>query len=98
MTDSMIFLKYSRSRNELSIFADENTPRYVTCSVLVDYQTCAGADKFGNIFVLRVPDGTDDTNASSSSSSSSSAAATTEQMLWDRNPLQGEYFTPCLFL
>ena len=69
MTDSMIFLKYSRSRNELCLFADDTTPRYVTCASLLDYQTCAGADKFGNVFVLRVPDGADDNNTASSTNS-----------------------------
>ena len=30
-------------------------PRFVTKTCLLDYDSIAGADKFGNIFVLRVP-------------------------------------------
>lgn len=30
-------------------------PRFITKTCLLDYDSIAGADKFGNIFVLRVP-------------------------------------------
>lgn len=30
-------------------------PRFMTNTCLLDYDSIAGADKFGNIFVLRVP-------------------------------------------
>lgn len=30
-------------------------PRFMTKTCLLDYDSIAGADKFGNIFVLRVP-------------------------------------------
>lgn len=30
-------------------------PRFMTRTCLLDYDSIAGADKFGNIFVLRVP-------------------------------------------
>lgn len=29
-------------------------PRYITKTCVLDYNTVAGADKFGNIFVLRL--------------------------------------------
>lgn len=38
------------------IFADDTAPRYVTSSAILDYDTMAGADKFGNLFVVRLPE------------------------------------------
>lgn len=35
-------------------FADDTQPRWVTCSTMVDYNTVAAADRFGNIFVNRL--------------------------------------------
>jgi splicing factor 3B subunit 3 len=35
--------------------ADDILPRYITASVLVDYHTIVGGDKFENVFVSRVP-------------------------------------------
>eukprot|EP00912_Choanoflagellata_sp_UC4_P002262 UC4_evm2s1433 len=53
--ESFYFLKYRPQENQLVIFADEANPRWTTCSVLLDYNTVAGADKFGNIVVCRLP-------------------------------------------
>lgn len=52
-------------------------PRFMTKTCLLDYDSIAGADKFGNIFVLRVPtDVSDDvdnpTGVSSANNSSRS--------------------------
>lgn len=46
---------YKRSEKTLHVFADCTTPRYLTATCLLDYDTMAGADKFGNIFVARLP-------------------------------------------
>ena len=35
-------------------------PRYITCTALLDRDTIAAGDKFGNVTVLRLPDGADD--------------------------------------
>ena len=87
MTQSFQFLKYTKDRNELIVFADDATPRYTTCGTLVDYQTVAGGDKFGNMFVLRLPDELlDDGTATSSSSTATSTTANMEQSLWETNP------------
>ncbi|UYV63982.1 SF3B3 [Cordylochernes scorpioides] len=53
--DSFIYLRYKRAENLLVMFADDTTPRWVTCATLVDCNTVAGADKFGNITVIRIP-------------------------------------------
>lgn len=54
--ESFHFVKYKRSENSLYIFADDTAPRYVTSSAILDYDTMAGADKFGNLFVVRLPE------------------------------------------
>lgn len=51
--DSFHFLRYKRQENQLVIFADDTCPRWLTCSCLLDYNTVAGADKFGNVTVVR---------------------------------------------
>jgi splicing factor 3B subunit 3 len=91
LRESFCFVKYTRDRNELHVFADDTTPRYVTTAALLDYQTVAGGDKFGNLFVLRLPETlTDDgTAVSGSSNASASSNNSTEQMLWDANPVFG---------
>jgi splicing factor 3B subunit 3 len=38
------------------IFADDTTPRHITSSAILDYDTMAGADKLGNLFVVRLPE------------------------------------------
>eukprot|EP01132_Coremiostelium_polycephalum_P002352 gene2352-2902_t len=53
--ESFHFVKYKKSENMLYVFADDTSPRYVTASALLDYDTVAGGDKFGNIFVVRLP-------------------------------------------
>lgn len=47
--------QYKRTENVLGLFADDVTPRHVTCFVPLDYDTVALGDKFGNIVVLRLP-------------------------------------------
>jgi len=53
--ESVHFVKYKKSENQLFIFADEITPRWLTCTTVLDYDTIAGGDKFGNIFISRLP-------------------------------------------
>lgn len=53
--ESVHFVKYKKADNQLFIFADEITPRWLTCTTVLDYDTIAGGDKFGNIFVSRLP-------------------------------------------
>lgn len=37
------------------MFADDIVPRHVTAALHLDYDTVAGADRFGNVFVSRLP-------------------------------------------
>ncbi|KAF2070066.1 hypothetical protein CYY_008612 [Polysphondylium violaceum] len=53
--ESIHFVKYKRSENMLYVFADDTVPRYITSSTILDYDTVAGCDKFGNVFVVRLP-------------------------------------------
>lgn len=54
--ESLHYVKYNRPDNSLTIIVDDVLPRWITCSETLDYSTVAGSDKFGNIFLLRVPD------------------------------------------
>uniref|UniRef100_A0A7E4WC14 CPSF_A domain-containing protein n=1 Tax=Panagrellus redivivus TaxID=6233 RepID=A0A7E4WC14_PANRE len=38
--------------NRIVVFADETTPRYVRATCIVDYDTVAIGDRFGNISVI----------------------------------------------
>ncbi|CAM9302661.1 unnamed protein product [Scytosiphon promiscuus] len=71
--------KYRRAENQLVEFADDQVPRFVTKTCLLDYDSIAAADKFGNIFVLRVPsDVSDDVDN-----------PTGNRLLWDSGHLNG---------
>ena len=58
--ESYHFVRYKRSENQLIIFADDSIPRWVTSTCILDYDTIAGADKFGNIAIIRLPQGVND--------------------------------------
>jgi len=50
--ESFHFVRYRRQENQLIVFADDTTPRWITCSCMLDYNTVAGADKFGNVAIV----------------------------------------------
>ena len=78
--DSFHFLKYKRKDNQLVLFADDVNTRFLTCGCLVDYDTVVGADKFGNVFFVRLPpDVRDDIEDD----------PTGVKALWDRGLLNG---------
>lgn len=54
--ESFHYVKYNRPDNSLTIIVDDVIPRWITSAETLDYSTVAGSDKFGNIFILRVPD------------------------------------------
>eukprot|EP00759_Apiculatamorpha_spiralis_P049545 PhF_6_TR44274/c0_g1_i2/m.68218/K12830/SF3B3, SAP130, RSE1; splicing factor 3B subunit 3 len=56
--ESVHFVKYKAKKNVFAVFADEPCPRWVSAMCVVDYNTVAVGDKFGNIAVLRLPPGT----------------------------------------
>jgi len=78
--ESFHFVRYKRQENQLIIFADDTNPRWLTAACYLDYDTMAGADKFGNIAVVRLPqDVTDDVEED----------PTGNKALWDRGLLNG---------
>lgn len=53
--ESVFCVKYKKRENQLIIFADDTNPRWITNTCVLDYDTVAMADKFGNIAVMRLP-------------------------------------------
>ena len=53
------FLRYNSTGNRLVLVARDRSPRPVTCQELLDINTVAVGDKFGNVSVLRLPRGAD---------------------------------------
>lgn len=55
MQESIFYVAYkSVPSRQLLIFADDSQPRWITATAMVDYETVACGDKFGNIFVNRL--------------------------------------------
>ncbi|KAM3505341.1 hypothetical protein MY10362_002990 [Beauveria mimosiformis] len=46
---------YKPASNKLIPFADDTIARWTTCTTMVDYESVAGGDKFGNMFIVRSP-------------------------------------------
>ncbi|KAF8958935.1 hypothetical protein BDZ97DRAFT_1761747 [Flammula alnicola] len=53
MQESVQFAVYKHMQNRLLTFADDTQPRWVSAMTMVDYNTVAVGDQFGNIFVNR---------------------------------------------
>ncbi|EFC50026.1 predicted protein [Naegleria gruberi] len=81
ITESFHFVKFNSSENSLTIFADNTTPRWLTASALVDHNTIAGGDKFGNFFISRLPSDVSDELEDSSTGK--------EKWIWERGLLNG---------
>lgn len=58
--ESYFFARYKRAENQLIVFADDSTPRWVTATCVLDYGTVASADKFGNVAIIRLPEDVND--------------------------------------
>ncbi|KAJ9476414.1 Pre-mRNA-splicing factor RSE1 [Pseudozyma hubeiensis] len=54
MQESIVFASYKPLENRLVVFADDVMPKFVTRCTMLDYDTVAAADKFGNVYVLRI--------------------------------------------
>lgn len=78
--ESMFFVRYKRAENQIIIFADDTHPRWITAASLLDYDTIATGDKFGNLSLLRLSHSiTDDVDEDPTGTKS----------LWDRGLLSG---------
>jgi len=74
--DSVLFAKYRRSHNTITVFADDPIARHVTALLPLDHDTVAGGDKFGNVWVLRVPtEASDEVDAAGGAGIASDARA-----------------------
>jgi splicing factor 3B subunit 3 len=78
--ESFHFIRYKQRENQLIIFSDDTNPLWITAACLLDYDTVAGADKFGNITVIRLPSGVSD---------EVDEDPTGVKALWDRGLLNG---------
>lgn len=78
--ESIFMVRYKRAENQLIIFADDTHPRWITCTCILDYDTVATADKFGNIAALRLPPNVSDDVEED---------PTGHKALWDRGLLNG---------
>lgn len=52
---SVTYVVYKADINKLIPFADDTVARWITCSTMVDYESIAGGDKFGNVWIVRCP-------------------------------------------
>lgn len=53
--ESVTYVVYKYQENLLIPFADDVIARWTTCATMVDYESVAGGDKFGNLWLLRCP-------------------------------------------
>lgn len=53
--ESVTYVVYKYQDNRLIPFVDDSIPRWTATSTMVDYETTAGGDKFGNIWLVRCP-------------------------------------------
>ena len=53
--ESVTYVVYKYQDNLLIPFVDDMVARWTTCTTMVDYETVAGGDKFGNLWLLRCP-------------------------------------------
>ncbi|KJY01454.1 pre-mRNA-splicing factor rse1 like protein [Zymoseptoria brevis] len=58
VSESVTYVVYKPAFNRLIPFVDDTIQRWTTATALVDYETVAGADKFGNLWVVRCPEAT----------------------------------------
>ncbi|CAG8024344.1 unnamed protein product [Penicillium salamii] len=53
--ESVTYVVYKYQDNVLIPFADDFIARWTSATTMVDYETTAGGDKFGNLWLLRCP-------------------------------------------
>jgi splicing factor 3B subunit 3 len=58
LQQGITYVVYKPATNKLIPFVDDSIARWTTCSTMVDYESVAGGDRFGNIFIVRCPEKT----------------------------------------
>ncbi|KAL4808201.1 CPSF A subunit region-domain-containing protein [Aspergillus unguis] len=53
--ESVTYVVYKYQENALIPFVDDAIARWTTATTMVDYETTAGGDKFGNLWLVRCP-------------------------------------------
>ena len=53
--ESVTYVVYKYQENILIPFVDDSISRWTTSTAMVDYETVAGGDKFGNLWLMRCP-------------------------------------------
>lgn len=56
VSDSVTYVVFKHEHNRLIPFADDTIQRWTTTSSMIDYETTAGGDKFGNLWLARCPE------------------------------------------
>ena len=79
MMRSLHIVRYEASANRLVLVASDPSPRPICSQELLDFNTVAVGDKFGNISVLRLPRGTD----------TATVDVTGQRALWDTSSKSG---------
>ncbi len=79
MMRSLHIVRYEAAANRLVLVANDPSPRPICSQELLDFNTVAVGDKFGNISILRLPRGTD----------TATVDVTGERALWDTSSKSG---------
>eukprot|EP00536_Pseudo-nitzschia_multiseries_P011407 jgi/Psemu1/289664/fgenesh1_pg.386_\ len=79
MMRSLHIVRYEAATNRLVLIANDPCPRPIVSQELLDFNTVAVGDKFGNISVLRLPRGTD----------TATVDLTGQRALWDTSSKVG---------
>jgi len=53
--EAFSFVQHRKRDKSLTIFADTTSPRFLTAQCLIDFDTVCGGDKFGNMWISRLP-------------------------------------------
>lgn len=56
VSESATYIVYKPEHNRVIPFADDVIQRWTTTTTMLDYETTAGGDKFGNLWVVRCPE------------------------------------------
>lgn len=55
ISDGVTYVVFKQEYNRLIPFVDDTIQRWLTTTTMIDYETTAGGDKFGNLWVVRPP-------------------------------------------
>ena len=56
VSESVTYVVFKPKHNRMIPFVDDTVQRWTTATAMVDYETTAGGDKFGNIWIVRCPE------------------------------------------